>query len=95
MVRRPHLCFAGIVLLAVELAAAAPGTTVCAVIPAAPTGAAGGLAELLEQKLAQVGGITLVNRSDFRSILNEQTLSAAFASEGLQSRVQLGKLVKA
>ena len=66
----------------------------CAVI-ADRSEAAGAVAELVGVQLGGVAGVRVVERGQIQAVLNEQTLSAAFASEDLQSRVALGKLVKA
>jgi hypothetical protein len=66
----------------------------CAVI-ADCSEAATALAGLIEQQLGKEAGTKLVERAAIQSILDEQTFSAAFASEGVASRVALGNLLKA
>ncbi len=75
--------------------APAQAETVCAVIPASGSDVGSNVADLLELRLAQVEGITLVSRAEFQAILTEQMLSAAFSPEGTRSRLELGRLIKA
>jgi len=80
--------------MAITSAGPLSGETVCAVIPA-PGPIAQAAGELLETQLGAVEGLKLVNRTDIQAVVNEQLLSAAMAEEGTQSRLKLGKLIRA
>ncbi len=69
--------------------------TVCAVLPTPGVESTQQAADLLETKLAGQEGITLVNRTDFEKLVTEQVLSTAFAADGVKSRIELGKMLKA
>lgn len=70
-------------------------TTVVAVIPAPGSQTASALAELLELQLQTTNGLRVVNRSEFKAIIDEQVLAAALSAEGTEARLKLGKLLKA
>lgn len=52
-------------------------------------------ASLLESHLGEAGGLRLISRAELQAALNEQLLTSALSATGTQSRLQLGKLVKA
>ena len=68
---------------------------VCAVIPGTGSDIEKNVADALERPLSAVNGVRLVNRAELKAVLTEQLLSAAMAAEGISSRLQLGRMVKA
>ncbi len=74
---------------------AAEKPTICAILPMPGVESTQQAADLLEAKLAGQEGITLVNRTDFEKVVTEQVLSTAFAADGVKSRIELGKMLKA
>lgn len=68
---------------------------VCAVLPTSRSTIERDTADMLERQLAEQSGVVLVNRADFEAVVSEKLLRAALSAENLQSRVEVGKLVKA
>lgn len=66
-----------------------------AVIPVPGSRAASALADLLELRLQAANGLRVVNRSEFKAVIDEQVLATALTAEGTAARLKPGKLIKA
>lgn len=53
------------------------------------------LADLLQIQMSSQHNLTVLERAEFENILSEQELNAAFAADGVASRVRLGQLFNA
>lgn|GEM_PF-1631817 len=80
-------------IVASRASAAAPR---CAVITDPEIGESDrALLELIQINLTSRDDLTLIERDEIQAVLQEQTLSRAFAADGVGARVQLGKLLRA